>query len=482
MSRLPQTDQAAALLRHARAATPFTSEDGQPCASVPASLDSRHVLAIRSAAFRDWLTAAFYSEFETVPAPAAFRAVLRTLEARARYTDFPRPKLNHRLGFEGDPFFPAGITLDLANSAGEVIEIDSHGWRIRDNMHHSFRQSLTTLALPRPSVPHASTASPAISPPTAGAAPSPGPAAIERFAQLFSLDPAARARVLAWLLTALRPAGPYPILVLHGPAASGKTLLARALRALIDPAPALIRRLPGRDQDFMRIAFENWILCFDDVCRLSPKIAESLCAVSSGDALRVPQPDSRDALELEIVRPIILVAPQHDTNGAWFPPRGLSNRTTTVRRKQVSRPQPESALWSEFERLRPALLATLAQAVSTALHRIRDIEPPNVARFPDAAVWCSASAPALGLTENALVAALTDPLAVWTGSDPLGDALRALIAPHALWTGDAAALLDQLRSRPAPSCHPRPKACPKPSPASPDSTSSEPAAPTALAG
>ncbi len=80
--RLPQSDQTAALLYHARSATPFCSEDGQFLASVPSSFDSRHVLPLRSAAFRDWLIANFYAEFENAPSPDAIRSALRTLEAQ----------------------------------------------------------------------------------------------------------------------------------------------------------------------------------------------------------------------------------------------------------------------------------------------------------------------------------------------------------------------------------------------------------------
>ena len=87
--RSHRIDQTQALLYHARAATPFCSEDGEPCASVPSTVDSRRVLALRSASFRDWLTANFYSEYETAPSIAAFRAALRMLEARARYGEMP---------------------------------------------------------------------------------------------------------------------------------------------------------------------------------------------------------------------------------------------------------------------------------------------------------------------------------------------------------------------------------------------------------
>src|SRR5579863_9587485 len=132
--RLNQADQALALLYHARAATLFFSRDGQPCASLPSGVDSCRVLPLRSADFRDWLTANYYSEFETAPSSLALRSVLRTLEARAQYENFPVQKVDHRVSFEGDPYAPSKIFLDLANPAGEILEITSQGWTIIDNL------------------------------------------------------------------------------------------------------------------------------------------------------------------------------------------------------------------------------------------------------------------------------------------------------------------------------------------------------------
>ncbi len=103
-------------------------------------------------------------------------------------------------------------------------------------------------------------------------------------------------------------------------------------------------------------------------------------------------------------------------------------------------------LWSEFETMRPALFAAFAEAATTALHRIRDIDLGNVARFPDCAIWAAAAAPALGLDEQSVVDAFTDPDAVWIGSDPLRDAVYTLLRPHPVWKGDATALLNQLRA------------------------------------
>ncbi|HEY6391988.1 MAG TPA: hypothetical protein VIX89_11965 [Bryobacteraceae bacterium] len=349
----PKFDQAQALLYHARAATPFSSEDGEAYASVPAGIDSRRVLPLRSDAFRAWLTNNFYSEYDTAPSAEAFRAALYTLEARARHGESPAQRVDYRLGFEGDPFLPSKIFLDLANDSGELVEITSKGWRTTDNLQHNFRQSSTTLPIPNP---------------IAGRQP------LTAFATLFRLTDANRTRAFAWLAAALRSTGPYPILVLTGPAGSGKSVLARALRSLVDPSTEPVRSPPKNDRELRRLAFNNWVLVFDRVHRIPSKIAG----------------------------PIILIGPCNETGS-------LVNRALTIDLPHIRAPRAEAALWSEFEALRPALTAALCDAVATALSRIRDIDAVHVARLADCATWAVAAAPSLGLDLTAIVEAFANP-------------------------------------------------------------------------
>ncbi len=426
-----RVDQARSLLYHAREATPFRSVDGQPCATIPTSTESRTLVPLRSAEFRDWLFSNFYKEFETAPSASAYRDALRTLEARARFTDFPKQRVNHRLTFVGDPFLPNKIVLDLANSAGEVLEITSRGWSLKTTQQHAFRSSTSTLALPLPTPTENALTATSLTP----------------LRTLLNLrNDKAWSRILAWLTAALRPSGPYPILVLSGPTGSGKSLLARLLRSLIDPSAAPLHRFPARDRELLQHAFHHWILAFDFVHRVPHKIAEALCAISSGDALELTQPDLRDPIVFQVARPIILIAPHDETQNAWTPSRTLANRTITIRLERLARPRPESAIWSDFAGLHPAALSTLANAAVSALHRIRDIDLGNVPRFPDAAAWTAAAAPALALDEAAVINAFADPTSVWSGSDPLREAIHALLVPTGVWTGEAADLLHQLRA------------------------------------
>jgi putative DNA primase/helicase len=430
--RVPQSEQALALLYHARAATPFFSQGGQPWASIPSTVDSCRTLPLRSAGFRDWLTANYYSEFETAPSSLALRAVLRTLEARAQSGNSSTKKVDHRISFEGDPFAPAKVFLDLANNADEILEITSQSWTVTDNLRRSFHHSPGMQALPNPRRP----AHP----------PSPIPNPLSAFSTLFHLTPSARTRALLWLIAALRPTGPYPILVLRGPAASGKSVLARALRTLIDPSAAPLRRLPTRDRELLQFAFQNWILVFDQVHRIPLKICEALCAISSGEAVETAQPDYRDNALSEIARPIILISPLDEAQAPWTPTRSLSNRCLTIHLPQIAAPRPESAIWSEFEALRAPALAQLADAVSTALRNIRDTDLGHIARFSDSVAWAVAASPILGLDPAAIAVTVSDPESMWQGTDPLRDTLYTLLTAHPSWSGTKAELSTQLRA------------------------------------
>jgi len=195
-----------------------------------------------------------------------------------------------------------------------------------------------------------------------------------------------------------------------------------------------------------RLRFRNWILAFDDEYHFSPKIADALCAVASGEVIRIHNLTS-----------VTLSRSKFRGPSSW-PPLMTTDKSAGHRRA-LFRIAPSLSGARRFAGRSPSapsglssracvqqVLTALAHSVVTALQRIRDIDLANVPRFLDAAYWCVAAAPALGFTEGRLVQAITDPTAMWLGSDPLRDALRTFLPPPAVWTGEATSLLSQLRA------------------------------------
>jgi hypothetical protein len=215
---------------------------------------------------------------------------------------------------------------------------------------------------------------------------------------------------------------------------------------LIDPSAAPLRLLPIRNRELLLLALRNWILVFDHVHRIPTKISEALCALSSGEAIETAQPDHRDNTLAEIARPIILIAPLDETQTPWTPTRTLSTRSLTIDLAPLAAPRSEAAVWSDFEALRAPALAALADAVSHTLRHVRDVDVGHVARFSDCVAWAVAAAPVLGLDPATILHAVSGPDSMWIGADPLRDTLYALLRPDPSWSGDATALLTQLRA------------------------------------
>src|SRR5262249_44609231 len=113
--------------------------------------------------------------------------------------------------------------------------------------------------------------------------------------------------MIAWLLMAFRPKGPYPILCLHGPQGSGKSLALTALRRLVDPNVADLRALPRNEHELVISADNSWVLAFDNLSHLSPTFSDALCRMSTGGGFSTRQlwTDKREVL-FQLQRPILL--------------------------------------------------------------------------------------------------------------------------------------------------------------------------------
>jgi len=221
----------------------FKADDGQTFIQVPIPPGCN--LPVRSPDFRDWFFFRVYAECDTVPTTNAFHAILNLLEAKGSIEDFRRIHVSLRVAYRGPALIPSQVLLDLANDQGQFVEISAGGWKTTIANNAFFQTFRSTVDLPAPK------AAPAESPrPLASPAP-----ALEILRSLLNL-PSRNAWLscLAWLLSTLRPCGPYPFLILQGPPGCGKTLAARILRCLIDPSTAPLSPIPATARDLLLLA------------------------------------------------------------------------------------------------------------------------------------------------------------------------------------------------------------------------------------
>src|SRR4029078_8836535 len=174
--------------------------------------------------------------------------------------------------------------------------------------------------------------------------------------------------VVAWLLAALRPHGPYPLLAISGEQGSAKTVLSKVLRALVDPNVAPLRALPRDERELMIAANNGHLLAFDNLSGLPPWLSDALCRIASGGSFAVRRlyTDDEEVL-FQAARPTLLNGIEDVIARADFADRALFFGFRPI--GGITR-RSEAELWREFECQRPFILGALLDAT---VHGLRSI-------------------------------------------------------------------------------------------------------------
>src|ERR1700731_3450915 len=81
--------------------------------------------------------------------------------------------------------------------------------------------------------------------------------------------------IKGFLVAALRPALPCPILVAKGEQGGGKSTACRVISSLIDPRTSALRGAPREVRDLVAAARNSWLVCFDNLSRLPEDLADA---------------------------------------------------------------------------------------------------------------------------------------------------------------------------------------------------------------
>jgi hypothetical protein len=411
-----QLSQAQQLLGYAEAADLFRTSSGDTYATI--LVDSHYeTWSIDSQHFREWMMCRYYAGTQNAPTGTTLNEAINLSKAKALFA-----------GKQVDVFTRFAehnekIYLDLGDPDWTVIEIDAIGWRLASHAPVRFHRPPGMDQLPVPS---------------AGGS-------IEDLRRFLNVGSESDWKLMiGWLIGALRPRGPYPILVLHGEQGSAKSTAARMLRSLVDPNNADLRSEPRDIRDVMIAAKNSWVISLDNLSRLQNWLSDCLCRLSTGGGFSTRQLYSNtDEVLIEVQRPSILngisdLATRADLLDRslilYLPPISENSRRT------------ERELWRDFNAARAGILGGLLTAVSCALAHVDEVNLPALPRLADFAAWVTAAEPSLGWTDGAFMAA-------YNGNRETANELALEASPvvHAMqqvcsqgWRGTAGDLLVRL--------------------------------------
>jgi hypothetical protein len=105
---------------------------------------------------------------------------------------------------------------------------------------------------------------------------------LEELRSFFNVDNEGWVLIRAFLVSALRPALPCPILVAKGEQGSGKSTACRVISSLIDPRTSALRGAPREVRDLVAAARNSWLVCFDNLSHLPQDLADAACRLATG--------------------------------------------------------------------------------------------------------------------------------------------------------------------------------------------------------
>lgn len=265
--------------------------------------------------------------------------------------------------------------LDLGGPNWEQVRITTGGWSVISSLESpvKFTRPSEAMTLPYPE---------------------PG-GSLEAIRDILNLDRNEHEwmMLVSWLVGTFQPAGAYPILFIYGEQGSAKSTATRLIRSLVDPSTMPSRTLPRSERDLSIAASRAWMLAYDNVSTLSPKLSDAFCRLATGGGFATRQLyTDTDEIILTSKRPIIMNGITNFAERQDLMDRGIVVNMPTIAEKNR---RPERDIEREWEAVKPRVLGALCDAVAEGLRNINEIALVNPPRMADFAHWVSAVEPGL---------------------------------------------------------------------------------------
>ena len=402
---------------------------------------TKEILDIDKDEFSKLLAYAYFKKFGSSANKFTLQSVQSLLHTEAQFTG-ERIVTYNRIACANDR-----IIVNLMDRNGNVAIVDKTGWKVTQCPSDIyFKQYEQQVPLPMPA---------------------PGGDLKDLFKLVnLTLCDEDKALILSWLITAYFTDISGAFLWLIGTEGSGKTLLGKFVKSLIDPVKDGGVDLHHNHMEVALVLAHNCIPYFDNFSKMSRDTSNLFCLAYSGGIIqkRKLYSDSTD----HILKP-------HKTAmfaGMNIPSIGsdLLDRSMVVRFNRIhdSKRMPEEQLVKEFTSMQPQLFGAVLDALSKVLGTYGSVKLDRYVRTADFQVRGVAAAEALGFGKDVFLRAMErNELSRKQNiveSDGLVQAVdEVLNRKGSSWSFNASELLEELKRIPNLPCRlPRNKSRPWP--------------------
>lgn len=405
------------LLKLAQQATYFHTSDQVAYADIYIN-GSRHTYAVRSRAFRLWLSGEYFQHQGKGISSQTLQDTLNTLEAIAIFKGETR-EVHLRVTEYQDKIY-----LDLGTPDWKAAEISATGWQIVSDYPVRFWRPESLLSLPYPEV----------------------GGSLEELRELLNVDGSAWTLLITFLLFCFCPGKTYPVLMLSAHRGSGKTAAAEILKKLIDPGKAPLIKPTNDTHKLAVAASRRWLMAYDNVSHISPEQSDDFCRLATGFGYSTRTLHTTDEeTTFEFTRPQIITAID-----ALVTRDDLADRVLMVQLPEIPEDKrlPQAELMAKVEAARPRILGALLTALSQTMAELPHTKPEKLPRMADYALFAIAAEKALGLQNGQFRETFDESREqsrqVVIESSPIGEAVLRLMRDRLVWKGTASDLLNEL--------------------------------------
>lgn len=251
---------------------------------------------------------------------------------------------------------------------------------------------------------------------------------------------------VGWLLGCMNTQGGYPPLFLIGEQGSAKSTTSSLIKNLLDESTVPLRNLSTGMKNLMIAASNDFILCYDNISKITSNQSDNLCKLSTGAGFTTRKLYTTfEEIHLLCKNPFVI------NTIALSPTRqDLADRSVLVRLNHIPKAQRKTTqeIMDSWAEDRPKILGALCHAVSAALRNFDQVDVDKLPRMADFTKWVIAAEDGLPWENGTFLETINGQRSTLVDesidADSTAIAVLKFMRERENWTGSASGLLEEL--------------------------------------